>query len=136
MLLQHIERIRPKKIENTTGVREKRVRLVRKTWNTNVFVKCIVYSNVGLCLENLLHPYQYTVILHGIQYGVGTGIHLKVAKQSAARSTLDILIPCARDRIKVDDKYELPERQGGRIQENTVSVCYFLNTSMAMQPRW
>lgn len=74
-----------------------------------------------------------TILLHGIQYGTGAGVNRRIAKQLAARSTLDILVPFAEERIQMDPAHRLPERQGGKIQEDTVSVCCLLNTSMA---RW
>lgn len=64
-----------------------------------------------------------TVLLHGIQYGTGAGSSHKIAKQYAAKSTFDILIPSAENRIKVDRQFELPERQDRKIEGNTVSNC-------------
>ncbi|XP_026756553.2 microprocessor complex subunit DGCR8-like [Galleria mellonella] len=48
-------------------------------------------------LENALQPYQATVYIGGIQYGVGQGSSKRQAKSAAARASIEILIPEMRD---------------------------------------
>ncbi|XP_060859857.1 microprocessor complex subunit DGCR8-like [Metopolophium dirhodum] len=47
-------------------------------------------------LEQSKYPYLCTVVLDGIQYGIGTGATKKQAKIDAARATLQILLPSAK----------------------------------------
>ncbi|XP_071448493.1 microprocessor complex subunit DGCR8 [Hetaerina americana] len=53
-------------------------------------------------LENAGTPYAATVIINGMQYGMGYGTSKKQAKSEAARATLEILIPEMRDKIRED----------------------------------
>ncbi|XP_050524933.1 microprocessor complex subunit DGCR8-like [Daktulosphaira vitifoliae] len=63
-------------------------------------------------LENARYPYLATVILDGMQYGVGIGSSKKQAKLDAARATLEILLPSVKDRIQVNRRHAMNERQG------------------------
>lgn len=47
-------------------------------------------------LEQSKYPYLSTVILNGIQYGIGTGSTKKQAKLDSARATLQILLPSVK----------------------------------------
>ncbi|XP_026753614.2 microprocessor complex subunit DGCR8-like [Galleria mellonella] len=48
-------------------------------------------------LENASQPYQATVYIGGMQYGVGQGSSKRQAKSAAARASIHILIPEMRD---------------------------------------
>ncbi|XP_059047277.1 microprocessor complex subunit DGCR8 [Achroia grisella] len=48
-------------------------------------------------LENAMQPYQATVYIGGMQYGVGRGSSKRQAKSAAARASIHILIPEMRD---------------------------------------
>ncbi|XP_021183757.3 microprocessor complex subunit DGCR8 [Helicoverpa armigera] len=51
-------------------------------------------------LENAATPYQATVYIGGMQYGVGHGSSKRQAKSAAARSSIHILIPEMRDQLE------------------------------------
>ncbi|RVE51240.1 hypothetical protein evm_004044 [Chilo suppressalis] len=56
-------------------------------------------------LENAATPYQATVYIGGMQYGVGRGSSKRQAKSAAARSSIHILIPEMKDdRPKQSDE--------------------------------
>ncbi|CAH0758874.1 unnamed protein product [Diatraea saccharalis] len=48
-------------------------------------------------LENAVSPYQATVYIGGMQYGVGRGSSKRQAKAAAARASVHVLIPEMRD---------------------------------------
>ncbi|VVC25675.1 WW domain,Double-stranded RNA-binding domain [Cinara cedri] len=66
-------------------------------------------------LENARYPYLATVILDGIQYGIGIGSSKKQAKLDSARATMEILLPSTKDQIKINCKQGIPETQGGDV---------------------
>ncbi|KAM3956801.1 microprocessor complex subunit partner of drosha [Aphomia sociella] len=51
-------------------------------------------------LENASCPYQATVYIGGMQYGVGAGSSKRQAKAAAARASIHILIPEMRDEVQ------------------------------------
>ncbi|XP_068623381.1 microprocessor complex subunit DGCR8 [Battus philenor] len=51
-------------------------------------------------LENAATPYQATVYIGGMQYGVGFGSSKRQAKSAAARASIHILIPEMRDQLE------------------------------------
>ncbi|CAH2051589.1 unnamed protein product, partial [Iphiclides podalirius] len=51
-------------------------------------------------LENATTPYQATVFIGGMQYGVGYGSSKRQAKSAAARASIHILIPEMRDQLE------------------------------------
>ncbi|GBP74585.1 Microprocessor complex subunit DGCR8 [Eumeta japonica] len=53
-------------------------------------------------IENASTPYQATVFIGGMQYGVGYGSSKRQAKSAAARASIHILIPEMKD--KLDDE--------------------------------
>lgn len=55
-------------------------------------------------LENAATPYSATVIIDGLQYGIGLGTSKKQAKADAAREALEILIPDMREKINNEKK--------------------------------
>ncbi|XP_025424709.1 microprocessor complex subunit DGCR8-like [Sipha flava] len=62
-------------------------------------------------LENARYPYLSTVILDGMQYGIGIGSSKKQAKLDAARATLEILLPSVKDHIQINRRHLMNERQ-------------------------
>ncbi|XP_028033102.1 microprocessor complex subunit DGCR8 isoform X1 [Bombyx mandarina] len=50
-------------------------------------------------LENAATPYQATVYIGGMQYGVGRGSSKRQAKSAAARASIHILIPEMKDEL-------------------------------------
>ncbi|KAJ0172883.1 hypothetical protein K1T71_011059 [Dendrolimus kikuchii] len=54
-------------------------------------------------LENASMPYQATVYIGGMQYGVGYGTSKRQAKAAAARSSVHILIPEMKDELDAYD---------------------------------
>lgn len=54
-------------------------------------------------LENAAAPYQATVYIGGMQYGVGQGSSKRQAKSAAARASIHILIPEMRDELDAQD---------------------------------
>ncbi|VVC41028.1 WW domain,Double-stranded RNA-binding domain [Cinara cedri] len=66
-------------------------------------------------LENSRYPYLATVILDGIQYGIGIGSSKKQAKLDSARASLEILLPSAKDQIKINRKQGMSETQIGNV---------------------
>ncbi|XP_046385920.1 microprocessor complex subunit DGCR8 [Ischnura elegans] len=70
-------------------------------------------------LENAGTPYAATVIINGMQYGMGYGTSKKQAKSEAARATLEILIPEMRDKIREDAAVTSQGGTGGRSVANT-----------------
>ncbi|XP_060876834.1 microprocessor complex subunit DGCR8-like [Metopolophium dirhodum] len=63
-------------------------------------------------LENARYPYLATVILDGMQYGIGIGSSKKQAKLDAARATLEILLPSVKNHIQINRRHAMNERQG------------------------
>lgn len=65
----------------------------------------IFYSKL-VCFrpENASTPYQATVYIGGMQYGVGRGSSKRAAKSAAARASIHILIPEMKHEL--DDKPE------------------------------
>ncbi|CAH0549289.1 unnamed protein product [Brassicogethes aeneus] len=55
-------------------------------------------------LENAATPYQATVSIKDMKYGVGYGTSKKQAKAEAARATLEILIPEMKSKIQTDNR--------------------------------
>ncbi|XP_013188372.1 microprocessor complex subunit DGCR8 [Amyelois transitella] len=53
-------------------------------------------------LENASTPYQATVYIGGMQYGVGQGSSKRQAKSAAARASIHILIPEMREELDAD----------------------------------
>ncbi|XP_075991560.1 uncharacterized protein LOC142986768 isoform X2 [Anticarsia gemmatalis] len=51
-------------------------------------------------VENATHPYQATVFIRGMQYGVGYGSSKRQAKSAAARASIQILIPEMKEAIE------------------------------------
>ncbi|KAI5642221.1 double-stranded RNA binding motif domain-containing protein [Phthorimaea operculella] len=64
-------------------------------------------------LENAATPYQATVYIGGMQYGVGHGSSKRAAKSAAARASIHILIPEMRGEL--DE--ERPEAERGSTSE-------------------
>lgn len=69
--------------------------------------------------ENAATPYQATVSIKDMQYGVGFGTSKKQAKSEAARATLEILIPQMKSKIEADSKMGAVAK---RDQEQDLSV--------------
>ncbi|RWS26558.1 uncharacterized protein B4U80_09098 [Leptotrombidium deliense] len=55
-------------------------------------------------LENASMPYSATVIINGMEYGVGFGSSKKQAKSDAAQATLEILIPDMKNITQGESK--------------------------------
>lgn len=55
--------------------------------------------NWVICTENASTPYQATVYIGGMQYGVGHGSSKRQAKSAAARASIHILIPEMKDEL-------------------------------------
>lgn len=72
-------------------------------------------------LENARFPYLATVILDGMQYGIGIGSSKKQAKLNAAKVSLEILLPSMKNQISCKHTNEL---QGGtsHFDGDTVSI--------------
>lgn len=64
-----------------------------------------------IILENARFPYLATVILDGMQYGVGIGSSKKQAKLDAARATLEILLPSVKNHIQNNRRHNINEHQ-------------------------
>ncbi|KPJ13315.1 Microprocessor complex subunit DGCR8 [Papilio machaon] len=60
-------------------------------------------------LENASTPYQATVYIGGMQYGVGYGSSKRQAKSAAARASIHILIPEMRDQIEPAPTQQEPD---------------------------
>ncbi|XP_013167918.1 PREDICTED: microprocessor complex subunit DGCR8 [Papilio xuthus] len=60
-------------------------------------------------LENASTPYQATVYIGGMQYGVGYGSSKRQAKSAAARASIHILIPEMRDQIEPPPAHQEPD---------------------------
>ncbi|XP_050422563.1 microprocessor complex subunit DGCR8-like [Adelges cooleyi] len=78
-------------------------------------------------LENARYPYLATVVLDGMQYGVGIGSSKKQAKLDAARATLEILLPSVKDRIQMNKRHAMSERQGSSNNFSGASLFDDLN---------
>ncbi|KAL4136033.1 hypothetical protein QTP88_007605 [Uroleucon formosanum] len=70
-------------------------------------------------LEQTKYPYLCTVVLDGIQYGIGTGSTKKQAKIDAARATLQILLPSVK-HFQTDNSSQTKNE----IQENNYLEQY------------
>jgi len=71
-------------------------------------------------LENARYPYLATVILDGMQYGIGIGSSKKQAKLDSARATLQILLPSVKDHIPINRRLAMNERQGGHFDGDSI----------------
>lgn len=73
--------------------------------------------------ENARYPYLATVILDGMQYGIGIGSSKKLAKLDAARATLEVLLPSVKNHIQINRRHAMNERPGNsNFDGNTVSI--------------
>ncbi|KAG8237952.1 hypothetical protein J437_LFUL016297, partial [Ladona fulva] len=106
----------------TTGPRSKKEWIMNPSGKSYV---CILHEYVQHALkkqpcyqfkelENAGTPYAATVIINGMQYGMGYGTSKKQAKSEAARATLEILIPEMRDKIREDAAQNVQSGSGGR----------------------
>ena len=59
--------------------------------------------------ENASTPYQATVFIGGMQYGVGHGSSKRQAKSAAARNSIHILIPEMKDELDAHAPSDLNE---------------------------
>ncbi|KAJ8711515.1 hypothetical protein PYW07_008757 [Mythimna separata] len=59
-------------------------------------------------LENASTPYQATVFIGGMQYGVGHGSSKRQAKSAAARNSIHILIPEMKDELDAHAPHHAP----------------------------
>lgn len=95
-------------------------------------------------LENAATPYQATVSINDMQYGVGYGTSKKQAKSDAAKATLEILIPEMRSKITADSK---SGSNASKSQDQDLSVSVvrgfvvfvgnaFLRCSFSMKSEW
>ncbi|XP_063833433.1 microprocessor complex subunit DGCR8 [Ostrinia nubilalis] len=60
-------------------------------------------------LENAATPYQATVYIGGMQYGVGHGSSKRQAKSAAARASIHILIPEMKDELDAGTSAQEPD---------------------------
>ncbi|CAG4967953.1 unnamed protein product [Parnassius apollo] len=60
-------------------------------------------------LENAATPYQATVYIGGMQYGVGFGTSKRQAKSAAARASIHILIPEMKDQLEPTPEQNEPD---------------------------
>jgi len=81
-----------------------------------------MYIHFFFFLENARYPYLATVILDGMQYGIGIGSSKKQAKLDSARATLQILLPSVKDHIPINRRLAMNERQGGHFDGDSVSM--------------
>lgn len=91
-----------------------------KTQNDNI---CKQTFNFIVFKENARYPYLATVILDGMQYGIGIGSSKKLAKLDAARATLEVLLPTVKNHIQINRRHAMNERpSNNNFDENTVSI--------------
>lgn len=76
--------------------------------------------------ENARFPYLATVILDGIQYGMGIGSSKKQAKLDSARATLEILLPSVKNQIPVNRRHLMCERPStNNFEGESVSIFQY-----------
>lgn len=67
-----------------------------------------------------------------MQYGVGIGSSKKQAKLDAARATLEILLPSVKDRIQVNRRHAMNERQGNTNFSGATVIIKFNDDKKAL----